>query len=53
MDQWHPSYGNGTIDNTKYFKADDGRGYFAHPEEIIENLGSAKATTILSTIEKG
>eukprot|EP01084_Bolivina_argentea_P206075 351921_1 len=28
MDQWHPSYGNGIIDWKKYFKSDDGRGYF-------------------------
>eukprot|EP01083_Nonionella_stella_P166938 559723_1 len=42
MDQWHPSYGNGTIDAKKYFNCDDGRGYFAHPPEITENLGSTK-----------
>eukprot|EP01083_Nonionella_stella_P039033 106149_1 len=42
MDQWHPNYGNGTIDAKKYFNCDDGRGYFAHPPEITENLGSTK-----------
>merc|ERR1712154_127889 len=42
MDQWHPSYGNGSIDGKKYFDSDDGRGYFAHPPEIVENLGSTK-----------
>eukprot|EP01083_Nonionella_stella_P075158 204131_1 len=44
MDQGHPSYGNGTIDAKKYFNCDDGRGYFAHPPEITENLGSTKRT---------
>merc|ERR1712176_614966 len=42
MDQWRPSYGNGSIDGKKYFDSDDGRGYFAHPPEIVENLGSTK-----------
>ena len=42
MDQWHPSYGNGWIDGKQYFISDDGRGYFAHPPEIVENLGSTK-----------
>ncbi len=42
MDQWHPSYGNGTIDGKVYFKSEEGRGNFAHPPEIVENLGSTK-----------
>ena len=45
MDQWHPSYGNGCIDGKQYFEADDGRGFFAHPPEIMENLGTTQVRT--------
>ena len=46
MDQWHPFYTNGMIDDIKYFESDDGRGYFAHPEEIAENWGSTVSRPI-------
>eukprot|EP01084_Bolivina_argentea_P261638 442231_1 len=38
MDQWHPSYCDGTIDGIRYFDSDDGRGYYAHPWEIVETF---------------
>merc|ERR1712129_618367 len=52
MDQWHPSNGNGTIDNKQYFESEEGRGYFAHPPEIVENLGSTKLKNSMAIPDK-
>ena len=38
MDEWSSSNSNGAIDGRKYFEAEDGRAYFAYPEEISENM---------------
>ena len=40
-DQWHPLFSDGCINGEKYFTVDmNGRGYFAHAEQIRENLGT-------------